>query len=423
MIAPRLEVADVFRQYQSQFLDRYGSALSIDQKRVFKAIMDCRTPALGGHLYECDHCAHQLVLCNSCRDRHCPKCQALERAKWTEARVSELLPIPYFHAVFTLPQEIGHIALQNKAMVYGILMRAAALTVKELAADSKHLGGEVGIFAVLHTWGQKLEHHAHVHCVCTGGGISPDGKRWMYCKWSKRTEKHFFIHHDVLSPKFRGKFIAFLKKGYKNGELSFHGELTPLRDVDKFERHLDKAVRKKWVVYAERPFGDDPEQTIKYLARYTHRVAISNSRLIAIRDGYVHFRWKDYRDEGKWKRMPLEATEFIRRFLLHVMPSGFMHIRHYGFLGNRFRKEKLTLCRQLLGLSVNATADEDLEEPRPKDESEQFDPEQRVRCPKCGVGRMKIVEAILVPAEQYPTEWPSALQSRAPPILVSCPIP
>ncbi len=418
MTRHRLGVADVFREYGSQFLDRYGNSLSIDQKCVFRAILACQTPALGGHRHRCDHCAHELVLFNSCRNRHCPKCQAIERAKWTEARVSELLPTPYFHLVFTLPQEIGPIALQNKRVVYGILMRAAAQTVKELAADPKHLGAEVGILAVLHTWGSNLMHHAHVHCICTGGGISPDGKRWVNCKRSKKTGKDFFIHHDVLGLKFRGKFIALLKRAYQHGELSFHGELVSLKDVDNFEQRLDKAVKNKWVAYAKKPFGDDPEQAIKYLARYTHRVAISNSRLIAMRDGYVHFHWKDYRDGAKWKPMALEATEFIRRFLLHVLPSNFMRIRHYGFLGNRFRKQKLTLCRELLDVSVNDEADDELDDAR-----SEYQPEHCARCPKCRVGRMQIVEAIPATAQHCPTERDSTLQSRAPPITVACEIP
>jgi hypothetical protein len=330
-----------------------------------------------------------------------------------------LLPTPYFHLVFTLPQEIGPIALQNKRVVYGILMRAAAHTVKELTTDPKHLGAEVGILAVLHTWSQKLAHHAHAHCICTGGGISPDGKRWVYCKRSKKSGKDFFIHHDVLGLKFRGKFIAFLKRAHRNGELSFHGELGSLKDVHNFEQHLNKAVKKKWVAYAKRPFGDDPEQAIKYLARYTHRVAISNSRLIAMRDGYVHFYWKDNRDGAKWKPTALEATEFIRRFLLHVLPSGFMRIRHYGFLANRFRREKLALCRELLGVSLNDEVADDLGDAHQSEhETERLQSKHRPRCPKCGVGRMRIVEAIPATAPHCPTERNSTLRSRAPPMAV-----
>ena len=427
MTRHRLAVADVFREYGSQFLDQYGDSLSIDQKRAFRAILACQTPALGGHVYRCDDCAHQLVLYNSCRNRHCPKCQAMERAKWVEARTAELLPIPYFHVVMTLPHDIGPIALQNKRVIYGIFMRAAAETIKELAADSKHLGAEIGILAVLHTWGQKLDHHAHVHCICTGGGISPDGTRWVSCKRSKKSEKEFFIHHEVLALKFRGKFIAFLKRAYHKGELSFHGKFSPLKDAGEFEKYLDKAVRKRWVAYAERPFGDDPQRVLKYLARYTHRVAISNARLIAMRDGYVHFRWKDYRDGGKWKPMAVQATEFIRRFLLHVLPSGFMHIRHYGFLANRFRKDKSALCRELLGVSTSQEVDNDIDndpdDRQPERESVLLECDRGPRCPKCNTGRMKIVQAIAPDTLRGPTQEVITFPSRASPAPAACEMP
>jgi hypothetical protein len=307
--------------------------------------------------------------------------------------------------------------------VYGILMRAAAETIKELAADPKHLGAEIGILAVLHTWGQQLEHHAHIHCICTGGGISPDGTRWVPCKRSKKTGKDFFIHHDVLGLKFRGKFIAFLKHAHQNGQLSFHGELSSLKDMSRFEDCLDKAVKSKWVAYAEKPFGDDPERAIKYLARYTHRVAISNRRLIALRDGYVHFRWKDYRDGAKSKTMPLKATEFIRRFLLHVLPSGFMRIRHYGFLANRFRKEKLALCRKLLGVSAEHEADTERDDHQSEREAVALETERGPRCPKCNTGRMSLVQEIPEDTQRRPTQQEIPLLSRAPPTPVGCDTP
>ena len=420
----RLELADVFREYGSQFLDRYGSSLSIDQKRVFHAIVACRTPALGGHLYQCDHCAHELVLYNSCRNRHCPKCQAMERAKWMQARAAELLPIPYFHVVITLPHDIGPLALQNKRVIYGIFMRAAGQTIKELAADPKHLGAQIGILAVLHTWGQKSEHHVHAHCICTGGGISPDGTRWVACKRSKKSEEEFFIHYKVIALKFRGKFIASLKQAYYKGELSFHGKLSRLKDAEQFEKFLDKAVSKKWVAYVKRPFGDDPERVLKYLARYTHRVAISNRRLIAMRQGHVHFRFKDYRDGGKEKTTSLEATEFIRRFLLHVLPSGFMKIRHYGFLANRFRKEKLARCRELLGVSAtqnvdNQQVESELEDAQCERETASVETHGRPRCPKCNMGRMRIVEPIDRDTELGLTQKQILLPARPPPALVA----
>jgi hypothetical protein len=420
MTRHRLEVADVFRQYATQFLDRYGSSLSIDQKCVFKAILACRTPALGGHLYQCDHCPHELVLYNSCRNRHCGKCQAMERAKWMEARAAELLPTAYFHTVITLPRDIRPIALQNKSKVYGIFMRAVAQTIKELAADSKHLGAEIGIVVLLHTWGQKMEYHVHAHCICTGGGIAPDGMRWVPCKRSNDSRKDFFIHQQVLALKFRGKFIAFLKKAYYKGELSFHGELGRLNNADEFERLLDKSVKKRWVAYVKEPLGDKPEKVLKYLARYTHRVAISNSRLIAMRDGRVYFRYKDYRGGGEWKTTSLEGTEFIRRFLLHVLPSGFMKIRHYGFLANRFRKEKLALCRKLLGVCSSQELGDPPHDPRVEPKPEAMETDRRLRCPKCKTGRMGIVQAIPADAVRRQFEREITLPARASPTSVCC---
>ena len=426
----QLEVADVFREYGAQFLNRYGSSMSVDQKRVFSAIMACRTPALGGHLYRCDQCAHEMLLCNSCRNRHCPKCQAMERAKWMEARASELLPIPYFHVVITLPHDIGPIALQNKRVVYGIFMRAVAQTIKELAADPKHLGAQIGILVVLHTWGQKLDHHVHAHCICTGGGISPDGTHWVPCKRSEESEKDFFVHYKVVALKFRGKFIAFLKRAYRKGELSFHGQLSPLKNEDEFEKLLDKAVSKKWVAYVKRPFGDEPERVLKYLAGYTHRVAISNRRLIAMHDGRVHFQFKDYRDGAKWKPTSLEGIEFIRRFLLHVLPSGFMKIRHYGFLANCYRKKKLARCRDLLGISAeqevaNEHVQDEVEDDQCKEVTESIEIDRHRCCPKCKIGRLRIVKTIAAHAmcgliqEEKSNECVMGSLVRAPPTLVA----
>ena len=288
MTRHRLEVADVFRKYGSQFMSQYGDSLSIDQKRVFHAILNCQTAALGGHRYECRDCGHQLVLHNSCRNRHCPKCQAIGRAKWMAAREAELLPIPYFHVVFTLPHEIGPMALQNKRIVYGALFRAAAETLKELAVDPKHLGAEIGVLGVLHSWGQTLAHHPHLHCVVTGGGISPDGSRWVNCKQSKR-RKRFFVHVKVLSRVFRGKFIALLKKAFRQEELGFHGRLAYLSGRANFERLLSFSTRKDWVVDVRAPFGS-ADRVLKYLARYVNRVAISNSRLLSIENDKVRFR-------------------------------------------------------------------------------------------------------------------------------------
>ena len=312
-------------------------------------IAACRTAALGGHVEECDRCGHQQIAYNSCRNRHCPKCQATAAAQWLEAREAELLPVEYFHVVFTLPAALGPIALQNPRVVYGLLFRAAAETLQQIAADPKHLGAEIGFLAVLHTWGQNLEHHPHVHCVVPGGGLSPDGSRWVACR------PGFFLPVRVLSRVFRGKFLALLRAAFDQGKLSFHGKLGALADAGEFRRRLAASAQTEWVVYAKPPFGG-PEQVLKYLARYTHRVAISNRRLVALEDGEVTFHWKDYAHGGGQKTMTLKAIEFIRRFLLHVLPSGFVRIRHYGFLANRVCREKLALCRALLGVGNDARA-------------------------------------------------------------------
>lgn len=340
----------------------------------------------------------------------------MARAEWLEARCTELLPIPYFHVVFTLPKEFGHLALQNKRVVYGILFQAAAETLKEVAANPKHLGAEIGILAVLHTWGQTLMHHPHLHCVATGGGISPDRSRWIPCKRSRRQKKPFFLPVEVLSNVFRGKFIHFLKRAFSRGELGFHGKLSCLVQPAAFENHLNVSVRKDWVVYAKPPFGG-PEQVLKYLARYTHRVAISNQRLVELQDGQVCFHYKDYADEQQIKMMPLSTSEFIRRFLMHTLPSGFVRIRYYGLLANRDRQERLEQCRLLLG--VNAELLLETEEPTASTESRE-PPHKHEICPACGNGRLVIVDT--VPAAQ-PQRRPFFLlcrprhlsSSRAPP--------
>ncbi|MEA2591136.1 MAG: hypothetical protein QOD62_967, partial [Actinomycetota bacterium] len=325
MTRPHLEVADVFRDHGDAFLDRYGDTLSPERRRALRDIAACRTEALGGHVEECDRCGHQRIAYNSCRNRHCPKCQATAAAQWMEARGAELLPVEYFHVVFTLPPALAPIALQNPREVYNILFRAAAETLRQIAADPKHLGAEIGFLAVLHTWGQNLQHHPHVHCVVPGGGLSPDGSHWVACR------PGFFLPVRVLSRVFRGKFLALLGNAFDQGKLSFHGKLGVLADGGEFQRRLTASAQTEWVVYAKPPFGG-PEQVLKYLARYTHRVAISNRRLVALEEGDVQFQWKDYAHGGGPKTMTLKAIEFIRRFLLHVLPSGFVRIRHYGFL-------------------------------------------------------------------------------------------
>jgi hypothetical protein len=385
MTRPGLEVADVSRQHGDPFLERYGDGLSHEQRRALHDITDCRTAALGGHVEECDRCGHRQVAYNSCRNRHCPKCQAGAAAEWMEAREAELLPVEYFHIVFTLPETLGPIALQNPRVVYGLLFQAAAETLQQISADPEHLGAEIGFLAILHTWGQNLQHHPHLHCVVPGGGLSPDGSRWVAC------QPGFFLPVRVLSRVFRGKFLALLRTAFDRGRLAFHGKLSPLADPGEFQRRLADSARTEWVVYAKPPFGG-PEQVLKYLARYTHRVAINNSRLTALEGDEVEFLWKDYAHGGKQKTMKLKAIEFIRRFLLHVLPAGFVRIRHYGLLANRVCREKLALCRELLGVGVapESVAAEPASKPK---ETAEGRPAAHA-CPVCGEGRMIIIEIL-----------------------------
>ena len=352
----QLEVADIFCSLGTDGAEKHGLFLSSEQRRAFSDITLCRTAELGGHVAECDACGYRQISYNSCRNRHCPKCQAAARAEWMKERAAELLPVEYFHVVFTLPQQVAPLALQNQRLVYGLLFRAASETLLQIAADPKHLGAEIGVLAVLHTWGQNLSHHPHLHCVIPGGGLSPDGSRWISCRAG------FFLPVRVLSRLFRGKFMAYLREAFANDELSFYGELMFLSAADHFACWLRQLGKLEWVVYAKRPFGG-PEQVLKYLARYTHRVAISNQRLVAFQDGQVTFRWKDYAHGNAQKEMTLSAVEFTRRFLLHVLPRGFVRIRHYGFLANRCRQEKLALCKRLLGenhdqLTLSGSPDE-----------------------------------------------------------------
>jgi hypothetical protein len=381
-----MEVADIFRGEAASFLANYGPSLSSQQKRVFSAIQACRTAILGGHIRTCDQCDHRAISYNSCRNRHCPKCQAMARAEWLKQREAELLPIPYFHVVFTLPAEIASLALQNKRLLYGMLFDAASETLMQVAANPRHLGAdEIGLLAVLHTWGQNLMHHPHLHCVVSGGGLSKDRSQWIASK------KHYFLPVKVLSHVFRNKYRALLQKAFQRGELEFFGELQPLADARAFQRYLDAATKRKWVVYAKRPFNDTT-CVLKYLARYTHRVAISNSRLLSYRDGKVTFRYKDYAHEGQQRTMTVTATEFIRRFLLHVLPDSFMRIRHYGYLANRHRREKLAICRRLLGCAALATAPADIEPVESESCEQGAIAEATIPCPACKTGRMRIID-------------------------------
>jgi Putative transposase/Transposase zinc-binding domain len=351
---PALEVADVIREHGEAFRAKYGHVLTDVQRQALRDLERCRTAALGAHVERCLDCGHERIAYNSCRNRHCPKCQALARARWLEREAKLLLPVEYFHVVFTLPAELSELALANPTLLYNALFTAASATLREVAANPKRLGAQIGVLAVLHTWGQNLHHHPHLHCVCTGGGLSCNQRgevdaspHWRSCR------PGFFLPVRVLSRLFRGKYLALLQQMFANGQLIFPGPLAALADPAAFAAWLSPLYAKDWVVYAKRPFGG-PEQVLKYLARYTHRVAISNSRLLKLEDGAVTFRYKDYSDEHGQKTMQLSAEEFLRRFVQHVLPKGFVKMRHYGLLANRDRDERLDGCRRLL-LAVNGT--------------------------------------------------------------------
>ena len=380
-------VAAVFRRYGEAFRAHAGAALSTAQRRVMSAIEQCRTAALGGHVEQCDHCGHRRVWYNSCRNRHCPQCQALARATWIQARTEDLLDCEYFHVVFTLPPAIAAIALQNKAVVYGLLFRTVAETLKIIAADPRHLGAQIGFFAVLHTWGQTLGHHPHLHCVIPGGGLSPDGARWVPCR------PGFFLPVRVLSRLFRRLFLEGLHEAFTTGQLRCVGTLAALADPQRFANHLQPARAQEWVVYAKPPFGG-PTQVLEYVGRYTHRVAIANHRVLDLDDGQVRFRYTDYRHDHAPKTMTLAAGEFIRRVLLHVLPPRFHRMRYYGFLGNRHRTEKLARCRHLLGMTATPPRpDEPTPAPGYRDQSETLTGVSLRACPACHDGHMRVIEA------------------------------
>jgi hypothetical protein len=405
------EVADVFRRYGDAYREQHGASLCTAQRRVMTEIELCRTAALGGHVEQCDQCGHQRISFNSCRDRHCPKCQSLARAQWLDDRRADLLATQYFHVVLTLPGEIAAIAYQNKAPVYGILFHAAAETLLTIAADPKHLGAEIGFFAVLHTWGQNLLHHPHLHCVIAGGGLSADGTRWISCR------PGFFLPVRVLSRLFRRLFLGHLQTAFDAGELQFFSTLAPLRERCAFLRYLAPVRQAQWVVYAKPPFAGS-EQVVEYVGRYTHRVAISNDRLLDIADGTVRFRWKDYRDDNRQKAMAVSADEFIRRFLLHVLPAGFHRIRYYGFLGNRHRAQKLARCRELLRMPALEPSDVQLEEDY-RDRFEELTGVSLVQCPACRRGQMVIVETfdgITTRPPIHDTRWAPATRESSIPL-------
>ena len=380
MARPLLEVADIFRAHGAAWRKANAAHVSLAQLKVMSAIEACRTAALGGHVERCEDCAHECVAYNSCRNRHCPKCQGAAARQWLAEREAELLPVAYYHVVFTLPAAVAEIAFHNKAAVYDLLFRTAAQTLTTIAADPKHLGARIGCTAVLHTWGSALTHHPHVHIIVPGGGLSADGSRWIACR------PGFFLPVRVLSRLFRRLFLEGLAALHDAGRLAFFGGLAPLVDQRAFAAALAPLRRCEWVVYAKRPFAG-PEAVLAYLARYTHRVAISNSRLLAIDDAGVTFRWKDYRIKGRdrQKTMTLAASEFIRRFLMHVLPGGFHRIRHYGLFASVARATNIERIRSLL--TTRAASDRTPPRAAPEKPKPAFEP----RCPCCG-GLMIVVE-------------------------------
>jgi hypothetical protein len=383
MNRPEFEVADAIRRFGPEFEERFGHTMSSSQRQAVRDIVRCRTAALGGHVEVCDQCGHRQVAYNSCRNRNCPKCQAAARGAWLDRQAADLLPVEYFHVVFTLPDAIGPVALQNPRLIYSALFRSASDSLLELAADPKHLGVVIGALAVLHTWGQTLTLHPHVHCVVPGGGLSRGGQSWISCR------SGFLLPVRPLSRLFRGKFLAALSELFQCNRLTLAGSQRELADAQRFAKWVNELRATEWVVYAKPPFGG-PQQVLKYLARYTHRVAISNRRLVGMDDHSVSFRWKDYADASGVKVMTLDGVEFVRRFLQHVLPSGFVRIRHFGLLANRCREEKLNHCRQLLAAPpplpvVKQALEHELQE----------DADSRWPCPACGTGRLIVTEVIL----------------------------
>ena len=391
MSRPPLEVADLIRIAGDAFVERNRQWIGWKHVKVLLAIARCRTAALGGHLDKCTRCGHRAISYNSCRNRHCPKCQTGARERWIAARQRELLPTRYVHVVFTLPRELAPLVLQNRKAVYDLLFRASAETLMEVAQDPRHLGAEIGFFSVLHTWNQKLDLHPHVHCVIPAGGLSLDHARWI------RSHYRFFLPVKVLSRVFRGKFVAGLKRAFQDGQLRFHGNLALLAQPKIFAAWVRPLFRKDWVVYAKRPFGG-PQYVLQYLGRYTHRVAISNHRLISFANGKVTIRWRDSAHNNEQKLLPLSVDEFLRRFLLHLLPQGFVRIRNFGFLANRRRATRLPLCFHFLGARQDP--------PAQQDPSSINDSTDLWRCPKCD-GPMKVIERFTA----------AEMQLRSPPVV------
>jgi Putative transposase/Transposase zinc-binding domain len=391
MSRPPLEVADLIRAAGEAFIERNHQWMRWKHVKVLRAIARCRTAALGGHLDECTRCGHRAISFNSCRDRHCPKCQIAARERWIAARQRELLPTRYVHVVFTLPRRLAPLVLQNKKLLYDLLFRTSAETLLEVARNPLRLGAEIGFFSVLHTWNQKIELHPHVHCVVPAGGLSLDHTHWV------RSQTNYFLPKEVLQEVFRGKFHEALEQAFRDGLLNLHGDLALLAHPKIFAAWLRPLFRQDWVVYSKRPFGG-PEYVLQYLGCYTHRVAISNHRLISFADGQVTFRWRDSAHNNEQKPMTLALDKFLCRFLLHILPQGFVRIRNFGFLANRRRATLLPLCLHLLGSPQPPQAEQNV--------SSTQDSSEHWRCPKCA-GPMKVIERLTA----------AEIQLRSPPAV------
>jgi hypothetical protein len=378
----QVEVADIFRVHGAAYQQKHR--LSGGQRRVMQDILACRTAALGGQLAQCDRCGAEVLRYHSCQNRHCPKCQTLAKVRWVEARLRDLVPIPYFHCVFTLPHALHPLAHSHPRLLYGLLFQTAAATLQTFGRDARGLGGELGITMVLHTWSQTLEHHIHVHCVVTGGALAPDGERWMPTK-----RRDFLFPVKALSRVFRGKYLAALQEAYTQGRLQCVGSIAPLGDTRTFQRFLAPLWQQPWVVYAKPPFAS-ARHVLSYLGRYTHRVALSNDRLVAMRDGQVMVRWRDRRHHNRPRVMTLSAEEFIRRFLLHVLPAGFMRMRHYGVLGNRCRTLKLAACRRLFAQPTPPV----LPQESTATMMRRLTGIDIERCPQCHQGRLVVIATL-----------------------------
>jgi len=383
-------VAAIFNQGFEDY--RSNQLLPIEHYKVANAIMACRTASLGGHVHKCDTCGHEHIAYNSCRNRHCPQCQALARAAWVEARMEDLLPVPYFHVVFTIPSELNPFALRNKEAFYPLMFKAVSETLLELAKDKKRLDAVMGFIAILHTWGQNLMDHPHIHCVVPGGGLQ--GNRWIHCK------KRFLFPIPVMRTLFRGKLMAYFKKAVRDGDIQFHGTLEQYKNPIAFKTLLDNLYTQDWVVYVKPPFAG-PKAVLKYLGSYTHRIAISNSRIISVKEGKVTFAWKDYADNNARKTMTLTLSEFIRRFLFHVVPKGFVRIRYYGFLGNRARKASITVCRKALGVRIKPETSHQTEKPSWVDVCIKLTGNDPTLCPMCETGHLKQIREIAASPPTY----------------------